>query len=149
MFFTNRATLLALLTLISTGLAFGHVTVQPKLSTVSKTETYILRVPTEKSVPTVRIEVEFPAALEVSSFESKTGWKIEERKTAAGKLTGVVLIGSIPPAESVQFNFTARNPAAEGKLSFKAIQIYQDGSRVEWTGAEGSRTPAPVIEVKK
>jgi len=28
------------------------------------------------------------------------------------------------------------------------IQIYEDGSKSEWTGAEGTRTPAPVVEVK-
>ena len=43
----------------------------------------------------------------------------------------------------------ARNPAEESKLSWKVIQIYQDGSKSEWTGAEGSRTPAPVVELKK
>jgi len=149
MFSTTKALLFAIITLISTGLAYGHVTVQPKQSTTGKTEAYTLRVPTEKPVPTVRVEVEFPEPLEVSSFEPKTGWKIEERKNAAGRLMGVVLTGLIPPTESVQFNFMARNPSTEGKLSFKAIQIYQDGSRAEWTGVEGSRTPAPVIEIKK
>ena len=59
------------------GTAYGHVTVQPKQSAPGAVEKYALRVPTEKFVPTVRVEIEFPAALDVSSFEPKAGWKIE------------------------------------------------------------------------
>lgn len=129
--------------------AFGHVTVQPRQSAAGAIEKYALRVPTEKFVLTVRVEVEFPTTLDVSSFEPKAGWKIEEKKDTAGKLVGVVLIGSIPPGESSVFNFAARNPSEEGKVFFKAVQIYEDGTRSEWTGPEGSRTPAPVVEVKK
>lgn len=130
------------------GTASAHVTVQPKESSTGTNEKYTMRVPTEKFVPTVRIEIEFPDALNVSSFESKPEWKLEEKKVS-GKLIGAILTGSIPPGESSQFNFTARNPGDEGKLSFKVIQIYQDGTKSEWTGAEGSRTPAPVVSVKK
>jgi uncharacterized protein YcnI len=141
-----RATLLGI-TIIST--AYGHVTVQPKESAPGATERYALRVPTEKFTPTVRVEVEFPAALEVSSFEPKAGWNIEEKKDASGKLLGVVLTGSIPTGESAVFSFTGKSPAQEGKLLFKAIQIYGDGTKSEWTGAEGTRTPAPAVTVKR
>jgi uncharacterized protein YcnI len=129
--------------------AYAHVTVQPKESAAGTIQTYTMRVPTEQFVPTVRVEVEFPTNLSVSSIEPKVGWKIEEKKDASGKLVGMTLMGSIPTGESSQFNFTARNPKEEGKLSLKVIQIYEDGSKSEWTGAEGSRTPAPVIQVKK
>ncbi len=108
-----------------------------------------MRVPTEKFVPTVRVEVQFPSNLRVSSVEPKASWKIEEKKDASGKLVGMILMGSIPTGESAQFNFTARNPKDEGRLSFKVIRIYEDRSKSEWTGAEGSRTPAPLIQVKK
>jgi uncharacterized protein YcnI len=128
--------------------AFGHVTVQPKQSTAGAVEKYALRVPTEKFVPTVRVEVEFPTALNVTAFEPKAGWKIDEKKDSSGKLVGVILTGSLGPGESTQFNFTARNPGEGGKLLFRAIQIYEDGTKSEWTGPEGSRTPAPVVEVK-
>jgi uncharacterized protein YcnI len=97
----------------------------------------------------VRVEVEFPPNLKVSSVEPKAGWKIEEKTDASGKLVGVILVRSIPTGESSQFKFTAQNPNQEGKLFLKVIQIYEDGSKSEWTGLEGSRTPAPVIQVKK
>ena len=140
-------TAVALALAVST--AYAHVTVQPKQSAPGARETYTLRVPTEKFVPTVKVEVEFPAALNVSSFEPKTGWKIEQKKDASGRLVGIILNGSLGPGESTQFNFTARNPGTEGKLIFKAIQTYQDGTTSEWTGPEGSRTPAPIVEIKK
>ena len=135
--------------LIGAGIAFGHVTIQPKQSTVGKSEKYTMKVPTEKFVPTVRIEIQFPDALIVSSFEPKPGWMIEEKKDALGRLIGATLIGSIPPGESSEFYFAGRNPSEEGTLSWKVIQIYQDGSKSEWTGTAGSRTPAPVVELTK
>jgi uncharacterized protein YcnI len=135
--------------LIGIAPVFAHVTVQPKQSAPDAVEKYSLRIPTEKFVPTVRVDVEFPAALNVSAFEPKAGWKIEEKKDASGKMVGVILTGSLGPGESTQFSFTAKNPGLEGKISFKAIQIYEDGTKSEWTGPEGSRTPAPIVEIKK
>jgi uncharacterized protein YcnI len=129
--------------------AFAHVTVQPKQSMPGATQRYALRVPTEKFVPTVRVEVEFPANLNVSAFELKTGWRIEQKRDGSGKITRVTLNGSLGPAESTQFYFTARNPVNEGPLVFKAIQVYEDGTKSEWTGNAGSKTPAPVVEIKK
>jgi uncharacterized protein YcnI len=147
--FLGKTAGVAVVLALSAGISFGHVTIQPKRSTPGKTEKYTMKVPTEKFVPTVRIEVEFPAALIVSTFESKPGWNIEEKKDASGKFVGAVLTGSIPPGESSEFSFAGRNPSEEGSLSWKVIQIYQDGSKSEWTGGAGSRTPAPVVEVAK
>jgi uncharacterized protein YcnI len=145
----GRSAAVVAILIVTISTAYGHVTVQPKQSATGAIEKYTLRVPTEKFVSTVRVEVEFPANLNVSSFEPKSGWKIEEKRDAAGKLVGVVLTGSIPTGESAAFTFSARNPSSEGKLFFKAIQIYEDGTKSEWTGAEGSRTPAPAVELKK
>jgi uncharacterized protein YcnI len=135
--------------LIGGGIAFGHVTIQPKQSVAGKSERYTMKVPTEKFVPTVRIEVQFPDALIVSPFEPKVGWKIEESKDAAGKLVGATLIGSIPPGESAEFYFAGQNPGRPGTLAWKVVQIYEDGTKSEWTGAPGSRTPAPSVELTK
>ncbi len=145
----NRALSLATIVLIAVAPVFAHVTVQPKQSAPGAVEKYVLRVPTEKFVPTVRVDVEFPATLNVSAFEKKPGWKIEEKKDSSGKIIGVTLNGSLPPGESTQFSFTARNPGDPGKLVFKAIQTYEDGTKSEWTGAEGSKTPAPLVEIRK
>jgi hypothetical protein len=74
---------------------------------------------------------------------------VEERKDAQGKIVGAIWSGgSIPFAESVNFLFEAKNPATGFRLEWKVIQIYQDGTRSEWTGPENSRTPGPVTIIK-
>lgn len=145
----SRASRLLLATLIATA-AHAHVGIRPRESTAGMNQQYTMRVPTEKSIATVRIEIEFPGLAEISAVDEKPGWKLELRKDAAGKLVGAVWSGSkIGPREVAEFTFTARNPNEETKLKWKAIQIYEDGSRSEWTGPVGSRTPASVTTVKK
>ena len=108
-----------------------------------------MRVPDEKNIPTVRMEAEFPAAAEVISVDAKEGWKIELKKDPAGKIVGAIWSGgSIAPRDIAEFGFQARNPNEETKLVWKVIQIYEDGTKSEWTGPAGSRGPAPVTQVK-
>ena len=130
--------------------AYGHVQVSPRESTAGADERYMMRVPTEKAVPTVRIEAEFPAAVVVSDLESKPGWKIEPKMDGSGRIIGATWTGSsIAPHEVAEFAFHAHNPNQDTKLVWNVIQIYQDGSKSEWTGPEGSRSPAPITTVKK
>jgi uncharacterized protein YcnI len=129
--------------------AFGHVRISPRESSAGATQKYTMTVPTERQSPTIRIEATFPASVMVVSFGAMPGWKIEEKKDGDGKIVGAVWSGgAIPFAESVDFTFEAKNPAAAGRLEWKVIQIYQDGARSEWTGPENSRTPGPVTTVK-
>lgn len=144
-----RAAAIAAVLTLSISVAYAHVTVQPTTSVAGSVETYTLKVPTEKLVPTTRVEIEVPPTLNVKSFESKPEWKIEEKKDKSGKIIGVVLTGAIPSGESASFKFTATNPNEEGKLALKVIQVYQDGTKSEWTGDAGSRSPAPVIQIRK
>jgi uncharacterized protein YcnI len=144
-----RSIVIAVVLALSISVAYAHVTVQPIQSSAGSLETYTLRVPTEKFVPTTGIEIEFPAMLKVTSFEHKPEWKTEEKKDSSGNIVAVLLTGTIPTGESSTFKFTARNPNEEGKLPLKVIQKYQDGDKSEWTGAAGTRSPAPVIEIKK
>lgn len=135
---------------MSLTIAYAHVIVRPQESAPGANETYTMRVPTEGNSATVRIEVEFPAAAGVSTVEPKTGWSLDQRKDASGKIVGAIWSGaSIAPREASEFSFVARNPGEETKLVWKVIQIYADGTRSEWTGPAGSRTPAPVTVVKK
>ncbi len=130
--------------------AFGHVRVAPGESTAGATQRYTVRVPTERQSPTLRVEMEFPAAVNVTSLEALPGWNVEQKKDAQGKIVGAVWSGgSIPFAEYREFHFSAVNPAAEMKLEWKAIQTYEDGTRSEWTGPEGSRSPSAITAVKK
>jgi uncharacterized protein YcnI len=129
--------------------AFAHVRISPRESSAGATERYTMRVPTERQSSTVRIELEIPASAAVVSIAPAAGWKIEEKKDRHGKIVGVVWSGgSIPFAEYREFVFEAKNPSTEAKLEWKAIQTYEDGTRSEWTGPEGSRSPSSVTTIK-
>lgn len=130
--------------------AYAHVTVRPRESRPGATETYTMRVPSERGLGSVRVEAEFPAAVEIRTLHEKPGWKVDPKKDASGKIVGATWSGSrIAPGEAVEFTFEARNPVEETSLTWKAVQVYEDDSRVEWTGPRGSRTPASVTVIKK
>ena len=130
-------------------IAQAHVTVLPRESTLGATEKYTMRVPNEKNVPTVRLEAEFPPAADITSITEKTGWKIEVKKDSTGKITGAIWSGSsIAPRDIVEFGFQARNSSEATELVWKVVQFYEDGTRSEWTGPKGSRSPAPVTQLK-
>jgi uncharacterized protein YcnI len=138
------------LAILVTAIAYAHVQILPKESASGDNETYTMLVPDEKNIATVRIEAEFPTAVVVSEIEPKDGWKIDSRKDASGKIIGAVWSGSsIAPKQSADFSFRAKNPSESAKLTWRVVQFYEDGSKSEWTGEEGSRSPAPVTQVVK
>jgi uncharacterized protein YcnI len=137
------------LTLLMAVSTFAHVRVSPRESESGKSEQYTMRVPTERQSSTVRIELEVPSTVTVISIAPAQGWKIEEKKNPQSKIVGVTWSGSsIPFAEYREFVFQAKNPSTETKLEWKVIQIYEDGTRSEWTGPETSRSPASVTTIK-
>ncbi|MDI3341259.1 MAG: YcnI family protein [Sphaerobacter sp.] len=142
------AALGALMLLAASGVASAHVTVWPKQTTTGAFEKYTVRVPTEKDIPTVQVELIFPPGLRVSSFQPKPGWTYELQRDASGTITGVVWSGgAIGPGEFDEFAFIAANPEEPGELTFVARQTYADGSVVSWEGPAGSEHPASVTTV--
>lgn len=137
------AALIAVLALA--GLASAHIKVSPGQSTTGAYEKYTARVPNEKDVPTIKVEMKFPDIITVNSFEPVPGWTYEVQKDASGKVTGVIWSGGkIGPGEFQEFSFIGANPKQPGRLVWKAYQTYQDGSVVAWDGPEGSEHPASV-----
>lgn len=137
--------------------AYAHVTVQPNEGIVGAFSRFVVRVPTERDVPTTKITVELPP-LAFVSFEPKDGWKrsvemveLEEPIEAFGEeiteAVGTVTWtgGSIGPGEFDEFGFSARMPDEETTLEFKASQTYQGGEVVEWAGAPDSEAPAALV----
>lgn len=145
----RRSILLAALAAALIPLAAGaHVTVWPKQSELGAREKYVVRAPNEKTVATVRIEGEFPPEVRVSQLEQAPGWAIEPRRDAAGAIVGAIWSGNLPPDQFAEFGLLAANPKAGAVLTWKFTQIYADGSKVEWTGPPGSRTPGPQVELR-
>jgi uncharacterized protein YcnI len=130
------------LSLAVTSVANAHAVVYPKASKTGGYEKYVLRVPNEKNVPTLRVEIRFPAGLRVTAFEDVPGWQLEVLTDSAKHVIGAVWTGNLPPQRFVEFPFVAANPKEATKLVWPAFQTYEGGLRVDWTGSEGSKTPA-------
>jgi len=124
--------------------ARAHVTVWPRSASHGAYERYVVRVPNEKDVATTRVEIRFPAEVRISSFLDVAGWKLEVLTDSAGKITGAVWTGNLPPKRFVEFPFVAVNPKEGARIVWPAFQTYAGNEVVEWTGPEGSKTPASV-----
>jgi len=127
--------------------ASAHVTVSPQQSAPGAREKYELRVPNDRKSATITVEFRFPQGLHVTAVEQKPGWQAEAFRDASGNLTGVRWVGNLPPEEFTEFGLLGVNPPAGGELAFTAIQAFADGTKVEWSGAAGSKTPAARVKL--
>src|SRR3982751_4580920 len=129
-------------------IARAHVTVWPRSAARGAFERYVVRVPNERNVPTTRVEIHFPAEVRIASFLEVPGWQLQVLTDSAGKITGAVWTGSLPPKRFVEFPFIGVNPkTGTTRLVWPAFQTYGDGQVVQWTGAAGSKTPASATEL--
>jgi uncharacterized protein YcnI len=145
----RRLLLGTILAIVPSAMLLAHITIWPKESAPGARERYTMRVPNEKQVNTVRIEGEFPAELNVYDFEFKPGWKIDFKKDDEGKITGATWTGKIVPYEFVEFGLLGLNPKEGASLTWKFVQLYEDGMKEEFTGPVGSRYPSPVVTLRK
>src|ERR671921_1361923 len=133
--------------LVMSAPALAHVVVSPEVVTAGDYETLTVSVPTEKEIPTTNIRVVVPEGFLLSGVQPVPGWEhtFEEE---GGVVTAVTFSGGeIRPPEFQQFLLDAQAPEEAGEYPWKAIQTYEDGSVVEWTGPPDSEEPASVIEV--
>ena len=128
--------------------ASAHVTVSPSQSAPGAREKYELRVPNERKSATITVEVHFPAGLRVTAVEQKPGWQAEAMRDRGGNLVGVRWIGSLPPEQFTEFGVLAVNPGG-GELAFTAIQAFADGTKIDWSGAAGSKAPAARVRLAR
>lgn len=135
------------LTVVTAGAAWGHVGVEPKEVPAGGYEKLTITVPTEKEVPTTEIRVEVPDGFVVSGVKPVEGWEYELEEDD-GVITAVGWSGGeIGPQEFQEFELQAQAPEEAGEYAWRAIQTYEDGSEVEWTGPADSEEPAPVVSV--
>jgi uncharacterized protein YcnI len=129
--------------------SLAHVTVAPLEASSGAVQRYCIRVPSEKSIPTTALEVQFPEALEVTDTDVPPGWRVTAVKNRQGRIASALWEGGrIAPKQFVGFGVLARNPAVETELAWKAIQTYQDGSEVHWIGPPRAQFPAAVTRVR-
>jgi uncharacterized protein YcnI len=136
-----RAVLLLLAVLVVPSIAFGHAVVFPKTSMPGAYEKYVLRVPNERDVSTLKVEIRFPESLRVVSFGDVPGWKLQVLTDSTQRVTGAVWTGVLPKERFVEFPFVAVNPKDSTTVTWPTYQTYEGGERVEWTGPDSSYTP--------
>jgi uncharacterized protein YcnI len=91
--------------------------------------------------------VEVPEGFLLSGVQPVPGWEhaFEEDR---GVVTAVTFSGGeIRPREFQQFLVQAQAPEEPGGYPWKAIQTYENGNVVEWTGPPDAEEPASVVEV--
>ena len=131
--------------------ATAHVTVQPREVVTKKGGVFVVSVPTEKAVPTVKIRLEFPTGMRVSRLRAKAGWTAAVERDTSKAITAVTWSGGkIAPEEYDEFAFNARVNAPPSQLAIKAYQTYEGGEVVEWTNLSAdpkAQHPAPKLTV--
>lgn len=134
---------------LMSALAWGHSVVHPERVAPGAFERFVLRVPTEKPVPTTGVQLLIPDNVMVFSLGGKPGWHYTTDKDPAGRIKSINWTGGeVPVGEFTDFEFVARAPKESGILVWKAYQTYQDGSVVAWIGPPEAREPASITKVE-
>ena len=130
--------------------ASAHVTVDPSQVPENSWQKFTIKVPTEKDIPTTKVQVVVPDKAEIMSLEPAAGWSYTTEKDSGGKITSVTWSNDgkgLLPGEFMEFNIMAKVDDNAKELRWKAYQTYQDGSVVKWIGPEDSDHPASVTKV--
>jgi uncharacterized protein YcnI len=143
--------------------ASAHVTVHPNVVPAGGFTTLVIRVPNEEpKASTTGLDVQFPPGFLDVSYQPLAGWTatIKTRKLAEPQTTeeGETVTeevdqvswsgGKIGPGQYLDFPVSVAIPDKAGtKLTFKALQRYDNGETVRWIGAPGTEEPAPQVVV--
>ena len=123
----------------------AHVTVAPRESQAGAEQRYAVRVPTEGQVATTSVELEIPSGVVVSEVVAGEGYTFDVRRDG-GRIVAITWKREIPPKQSAEFVFVARNPNA-AEIAWKARQRFADGTSADWVGVQGDRRPASVTRL--
>ncbi|WP_179031332.1 YcnI family copper-binding membrane protein [Paenibacillus kribbensis] len=148
--FAASAGLIAAGALLFAGMASAHVTVKPSVSQPNAWETYTLKVPVEKNIPTTKVALKIPKEVVFKQYEPVPDWKVATEKDSSGKVTTVTWSAEkdgIQAGQYQRFSFVAQNANQNTEAAWDAFQYYSDGSIVEWTGDEGSNNPHSITKI--
>lgn len=110
------------------------------------TTEFLVFVPNERPDPTVRVDLVIPPAVRIIDALPVPGWAVTLTRDK-GRVARVTWSGGhLRPGEYQRFSLYG-TPRIAGTVSWDAIQTYQGGTVVAWTGAPGSDTPHSQIAV--
>src|SRR3979411_1947956 len=98
-------TALSIALVVCSSLAWARAVVFPKTSAPGAYEKYSLRVMNERDVPTLQVEISFPAGLRVISFGDVPGWKLQVLTDSTQRITGALWRGVLERQHFVEFPF--------------------------------------------
>jgi uncharacterized protein YcnI len=160
------AALAAAAALAGPATASAHVTLQPSTAPAGGFTRLDVRVPNERDdSATTKVDVQMPPGFAEVSYEPRPGWTVavqhkklatpiktdegDEITEAVSRVTwtGHGKQGRIGPGEFADFGLSVAMPDGKpgDKLTFKALQTYDNGEVVRWIGDEGSEAPAPTV----
>lgn len=140
----RHAAVVAFVVLAVAGVS-AHVTVVPRESQAGAEQRYTVRVPTEGQVATVAVELEVPPDMTIIEVVPGDGYTFDTRREG-GRIVSITWKREVPPRQTAEFVFTARNPKSE-HVAWKAHQRFADGTSADWVGVEGDRRPAAVTRL--
>lgn len=127
-------------------LASAHVGVRPRESKPGAEERYTVRVPTEGNVATTSVRLEIPDGVTVLEVEKAAGESFEVDKKG-DRIVAITWKRSIPPKETSEFFFRARNPQIGSEIAWKAHQHFVDGTHTAWVEPTGGKRPGPATKL--
>jgi uncharacterized protein YcnI len=142
---TRRVIATTALVLLSATAAYAHIAVRPREAKVGATETYTMRVPTEGKVATTSVELEVPDGVTIVTIDGPAGRAAQ--RMSGDRVTAVTWKVDIPPAQSQELTFVAKNPGSGSEIVWKVHQRYSDGTSSDWIESAGGRRPAPVTKL--
>ena len=141
----KRSVAIATLLLVLPALAAAHVGVRPRESKPGEEERYTVRVPTEGAVTTTLVRLEIPDGVTVLDVEKYGGETFEVTKQG-DRIVAITWQRNIPPKETAEFFFKARNPQGV-EILWKAHQHFADGTVTDWVEPVGGKRPGPVTKL--
>jgi uncharacterized protein YcnI len=154
------------LTAIAAPAAQAHVTLQPETAPAGGFVREDVRVPNEQDTAnTTKLELQLPDGFISVAYQAIPGWTVKVGKTKLAKpqkdddgneiteqvktvtWTGDGKDGKIAPGQFQDFGLSVAMPSAKPgtKLTFKALQTYDNGDVVRWIGAPDADEPAPQV----
>ena len=134
---------------LSAATAVAHVRVRPAESPLGATETYTLRVPSERGLTTKSIVLSVPegvTVLSVGVIKGVYGISFEENESGIGRRTITWSI-EIKPGAAAELSFIAQNPNEGTAIIWRVQQNYTDGTSSAWVGPKGDKSPAPITNL--
>jgi len=130
--------------------AFAHSSINPAVAKAKTLQPFTLELQAEEETArTTRVEVTFPDGFNVETFAASLGWKRAAVTEEGGDEQRVLRVvwtgGETSPRDDPLFHFTGTIESAKS-YGVNVRQIYSDGSVENWSGPEGSETPAAFVE---